>query len=74
MQKKSDDFSIEKAMRLAKTPAGQQLIEALKKNDSGQLKSAMDLAASGDYSKAKEAMSAMLNSPEIKKLMEQLGG
>lgn len=74
MQKKSDDFSVEKAMRLAKTPAGRQLIETLKKNDSGQLQKAMDLAAGGDYSKAKEAMSAMLNSPEIKKLMEQLGG
>lgn len=74
MQKNSEDFSMQEAMRLAKSPAGQQLLAMLQRSDTGELQKAMDQAAAGDYSQAKETMSSLLSSPEIKKLLEQLGG
>ncbi len=74
MQKNSEDFSVQEALRLAKSPAGQQLLAMLQRSDSGQLKQAMDLAAAGDYTQAKDTLSSLLSSPEAKKLLEQLGG
>ena len=74
MQKNSDDFSMQEALRLAKSPAGQQLLAMLQRNDKGQLKQAMNQAATGDYTQAKETLSTLLSSPEAKKLLEQLGG
>ena len=40
MQKKSEDFSMQEALRLMKTPAGQQLMEMAKTMDSGKLRQA----------------------------------
>ena len=74
MQKNSEDFSVQEALRLAKSPAGQQLIAMLQRSDSGQIKQAMDQAAAGNYGKAKDTLSELLSSPEAKKLLEQLGG
>ena len=74
MQKKSQDFSMEEIMRLAKSPAGQQLIALLKQKDTGALEQAVSQAKSGDYSQASKTLSAMLSSPEAQKLMKELGG
>lgn len=74
MQKNSEDFSIQEAMRLANSPAGQQLLAMLQQSDTDTLRKAMDQAAAGDYSKVKQTMSSLLDSPEIQKLMQQLGG
>ena len=74
MEKKSQDFSINEAQRLAKTPAGQKLMAMLQQQDSGQLKKAMDAAASGKYQEAGSLLSSLLSSPEAKELIRQLGG
>ncbi len=65
MQKKSEDFSMQEALRLAKTPAGQQLLGMLQQADQAQLEKIAQQAVSGDYNNA----AAQLN-----KLLKQLGG
>lgn len=74
MQKNSQDFSMDEIMRMAKSPAGQQLIALLKQKDTSALDQAVSQAKSGDYSQASKTLSAMLSSPEAQKLMKELGG
>lgn len=74
MEKKSQDFSIKEAQRLAKTPEGQKLMAMLQQSDNGQLQQAMDQAASGNYKAAGAILQSLLSSPEAQKLMQQLGG
>ena len=52
MQKKSEDFSMQEALRLSKTPAGQQLLAALQQADQSQLQKIAQQAAAGDYANA----------------------
>lgn len=74
MEKKSQDFSINEAQRLAKTPEGQKLMAILQQQDPGQLQKAIDRAASGNYKEAGTILQSLLSSPEAQKLMQQLGG
>ena len=74
MQKKLEDFSKEDIMRLAQTPAGQQLIAMLKQTDTARLQQAITQAQTGDLAQASQTLSALLSSPEAQKLMKQLGG
>ena len=73
MQKNSEDFSMQEALRLAQSPAGQQLLAMLRQQDSGQIREALDQANAGDMQKAKQALSSLLASPEIQKMLKQLG-
>ena len=73
MQENSNQFLIQEAMRLAGTPAGQQLLAMLQKNGGASLQDAMNQAAAGNYEQAKSALSALLENPEAKRLLEQLG-
>ena len=68
-----NDKAIQEAMRLAGTPAGQQLLNMLQQSNTPALQQAMQKAAAGDYQQAKQAMSALLQDPQIKKLLEQMG-
>lgn len=74
MEKKNQDFSMEEVMRLAKSPAGQQLMAMLQQKDSGQLQQAVTQARTGDYANASKTLSDMLSSPEAQKLLKELGG
>ena len=74
MEKKSQDFSIQEAQRLAKSPAGKQLMQMLQQQDPSQLQQAMDLASAGNYKEAGKMLQSLLASPEAQKLMQQLGG
>lgn len=74
MDKKSQDFSIKEAQRLANTPEGQRLMRLLQEKDTGQLQTAMDQAASGNYKAAGEILNSLLTSPEAQQLIRQLGG
>lgn len=66
--------SMQDILRLAQSPEGQKLILMLQKSGGKDLQQAMEKAAAGDYSKAKETISNLMKDPEAKKLMEQLGG
>lgn len=65
---------IREAMRMAQSPAGQQLLQMLRAGNSQELKDAMDKAAAGDYAAAKQALSSILGNPEAQKLLSQMGG
>ena len=74
MEKKSQDFSMEDMMRIAKSPAGQQLLALLQQKDSAALAQATAQAKSGNYAQAGQTLNALLSSPEAQKLMKELGG
>lgn len=74
MQEKNQKFSMEEIMKLAKSPAGQQLMAMLKQQDSAKLEQAAAQAKTGDYFQASQTLSAMLSSPEAQKLLKELGG
>lgn len=66
--------AIQEAMRMAQSPAGQQLLRLLQQGNSQALQQAMNSAASGDYESAKKALSTVLNDPQAQKLLRQMGG
>ena len=74
MEEKNQNFSMDALMKMAKSPAGQQLIAMLKNQDNSKLEQAAAQAKSGDYAQASQTLSAMLSTPEAKKLMKELGG
>ena len=74
MEKKSQDFSMEDVMRIAKSPAGQQLIAMLQREDSTKLQQAVSQAQTGNLSQAGQTLSSILSSPEAQQLIKKLGG
>ena len=74
MQKNSQNFSMQEALRLANSPAGQQLLALLRETDSARLEQAAAEVSSGDYTKASKTLGSLLSSPEIQKLLKELGG
>ena len=67
------DNAFQDAMRMAQTPAGQQLIRMLQESGGTDIQQAMEKAASGDYSQAKQILSALTHNPEARELLRQLG-
>lgn len=72
MDKNSNPMSMQDAMKMATSETGQQLLALLKAQNSDALDAAMTSAAKGDYSKAKDSLSALLTSPQVQALLEQL--
>ncbi len=64
---------MQEAMRLAQTPAGQQLLSSLKQADSRKIQQAMASFSSGNQEEAKRLLADVLNSPQAKALMEKMG-
>ncbi len=74
MEKNSQNFSMDEAMRLANSPAGQQLLALLRNTNSKQLQKAMDLATAGDMNGASQIINSLLSSNDrAQGLMDQLG-
>ena len=73
MQKNSDNLSMQDALRLAQSEAGQQLFAMLRAQNGEIMDQAMEQAAAGDYSQVKNTLSSLLASPQIKAMLEQLG-
>ena len=74
MKKKTDNFSLEDAKHLAQSSAGQQLLDIIRRSDSNQLQQAAALATEGNTDQAKMLLSELLNDPQVKLLLSQLGG
>lgn len=66
------DFS--QLAQLAQSRAGRQLIALLQQSGGDALKTAVAAAAAGDYGQAQTILTSLLENPEAKKLLEQLGG
>ena len=64
----------EEIMRIANSPAGQQLVRLLQQRGGDQLQNAVDKASRGNFEDAKNTLSDMLNTPEIQAMLRQLGG
>ena len=74
MQNRSDNTNpMQEAMKIAATPAGQQLMQYLRQSGGMELKQALSSAAAGNYDQAKQTINALLKDPEARKLLEQLG-
>lgn len=73
MQKNSEDFSMQEALRLAKSPAGQQLLAVLRQTDNARLQNILEQASAGNYAQAKAALDPLLASEEAQELLKQLG-
>ena len=74
MEKKSQEFSMEDAMRLARSPAAKQLMDALRAKNPDTLNHAMAQAAAGDLTQATKDLQTLLADPALQALMRQLGG
>lgn len=74
MEKNSSEFSMQEAMRLVNSPAGQQLLALLQQSDGETMNRAMEQALRGDLSLAQQTLSDVAASPEVKKLLQQMGG
>lgn len=74
MDKKSNHISMQEAVRMAKSPAGQQLLTMLQQSDPETIQKAMAQASSGDFSQISETLAPILASEDVKKLLQQMGG
>lgn len=74
MEKNSQNFSMEEAMKMANSPAARQLIAMLQSTNGAQLQKAADLAAAGDMKNAGRIINSLLSgSEQAQKLAEELG-
>ena len=69
-----NEQAMRKAMQMAQSPQGQQLFQMLQTNHSELLQQAMTQASQGDYTRAQQILSRLMQDPETKKLLNQLGG
>ena len=74
MEENSNNFSMQDMMRLAGTPAGQQLLNHLQKKNAKQLQMAIAHAVSGTMDQAQAILTELIGDPESQKLIRPLGG
>ena len=74
MQKNSQNFSMQEALRLANSDAGQRLLALLKQSKDPNVQQAMGHAAAGNYEKIKESLSSVLASQEVQRLLREMEG
>ena len=69
-----DEKKLQQAKQLTNTPAGQQLLEAIRKADPNAMEKAAAQASAGDYSQLAATLAPILASDEVKALLKQMGG
>ena len=74
MQKNSQNFSMQEAMRIANSDAGKRLLAIMQQSDSASLQKAMNQASAGNYEVAQKALASFLSSQEVQALLKELGG
>jgi hypothetical protein len=72
MEKKSQDFSMKEAMRLANSPAGKQLAQLLQQADQQVLDNAIRQAQQGNYENAAQQLRDLMTSPQAQALLREL--
>ena len=65
-------YDMSELLRLAQSPAGQQLIRYLQRAGGNQLPNIIAQASSGNMEDAKAQLTALVDSEEAKKLLKQL--
>lgn len=61
-------------LRLVRSPEGQQLLALLQKKDPQTLRTAAAQAGSGDTARAGHTLASVLQDPEVRHLLEKMGG
>ena len=74
MEKNFQDFSMQEALRLSQTPAGQRLLAMLQQQYGEQLRQVINQAASGQYEEVQRKMADLLSNPEAQSLLNQMRG
>ena len=74
MQKNSENFSMQEALRLVESPAGQQLLALLQQQGGDKVQQIADQAAAGNYENAMQSLKPLLDSPQVQALLRRLGG
>ena len=74
MEKKSSNFSMQDAMRMANSDAGKQLLQLLQRQNSPAISQAMEQASKGDYTNLSKTLAPLLESSDIQRLLKQMGG
>ena len=74
MAEKNVPFSRSDMAALARSPAGQALYAQLQQHNEADLRRAMTLAASGDMNGAGAILAPLLADPNIKAMIDRLGG
>lgn len=67
-------YSVDDAKRLAQSDAGKKLYAALQQNHGQQLEDAITQANAGNFTAVRKTISEMLNTPEVKAFLQQMGG
>ena len=70
MNKNSQNFSIDEVKKFAQSPEGQRLFKMVQTKDS----EAVRQAQAGNYEEAMARLRSFLDTPEAKKLLQDLGG
>lgn len=73
MQENSHNFSMQEALRLAQSDAGQQLLALLRTANPQLLAEAMGYIAAGDYQKAMAVLKPLMEDPQTRSVMDRLG-
>ena len=66
--------AMQEAMRIAKSPEGQNLIRLLKQSNPDKLQQVLSSAASGYLARAKDTLNTLLSSPEARAILNRMGG
>ncbi len=74
MAKDSGGIDFSELMRIANSPAGQELISLVQKNKDEHFDEAMQQAQAGDFSQAKAMISQILSTQEARDLMKKIRG
>ena len=61
-------------LRMARSPEGQQLLRLLQTSSPEALRTAAAEASKGDMEKAGRSLSPLLEDPQVKALLDKLGG
>ena len=69
-----NNLPMQEVLRMASTPAGQQLIALLRQQGGNEFKKAMENASSGNYAQAKQAIESLLSDSKAQQLLKELGG
>ena len=72
MFEKNQDFSQSDLSRMLAQPEARALLERLKQMDAAALQNAVNLAFRGNTEGAKDALSPLLNDPEVQRLSQQM--
>lgn len=65
-------YDMNEILRLARSPAGQQLVALLQRNGGEELEKALSNASAGNYDAARQSISSLLRAPEVQAILKQL--